>query len=158
MPGPSSDSEFIKILPNLIGESEVSYLTHINIVDFGYLKVCKGRIYKQKYIKLIMVNQDIVNYLREGQNRGFTIARLKQELVRNNFNPEDVDMAISALRPQALPPVQFQPMQSMNPNPNLFKKKSKTGWIVFLIILILILIGAGVALWFYWDQFIVLFS
>ena len=41
-----------------------------------------------------MVNKEIVNYLREGKRRGFTIERLKQELLKNGFNPSDVDEAV----------------------------------------------------------------
>ena len=40
-----------------------------------------------------MVNKEIIIYLKEGKRRGFTFERLKQELLKNGFNPVDVDEA-----------------------------------------------------------------
>ncbi len=45
-----------------------------------------------------MVNKSIVDYLKKGKARGFTYARLKQELVKNNFNSAEVDEAINFLK------------------------------------------------------------
>lgn len=46
-----------------------------------------------------MVNQDIVNYLRSGTEKGFTIERLKSELLRGGFREKEIDFAIKSLGP-----------------------------------------------------------
>lgn len=44
-----------------------------------------------------MVNQDIVNYLREGKKRGFGLALLKKKLLEGGFEEEDIEEAIMTL-------------------------------------------------------------
>jgi len=46
-----------------------------------------------------MANIDIVNYLKEGQKRGFPTDRLKGELLKGGFNERSVDEAIATLSP-----------------------------------------------------------
>lgn len=44
-----------------------------------------------------MVNQSVVNYIREGKRRGFSIQFLKKKLLEAGFREADVDEAISAV-------------------------------------------------------------
>lgn len=44
-----------------------------------------------------MANQDIVNYLKEGKKRGFSLQILKQKLLEGGFEDKEIDLAISEL-------------------------------------------------------------
>lgn len=45
-----------------------------------------------------MVNEDILRYFREGIRRGFTISRLRSELIKNKFSEKEVDEAVDELK------------------------------------------------------------
>ena len=104
-----------------------------------------------------MVSQDIVNYLKEGQRRGFTIDRLKKELLNNGFDQNAVNEAAGLVqRPvqkvpqQVARPVQQQ-QQPVN-QPVEAPKKGKTGIVIFLTFILILLIGVAVAVWIYKDK------
>jgi hypothetical protein len=44
-----------------------------------------------------MVNKDIVNYLKEGKKRGFSVQLLKKKLLEGGFKTNDIDEAVKAL-------------------------------------------------------------
>jgi len=44
-----------------------------------------------------MVNKDIINYLREGKRRGFSIQLLKKKLLEGGFNERAVNEAIAVV-------------------------------------------------------------
>jgi len=71
------------------------------------------------------MSQEIINYLREGKRRGFTLDRLKQELLQHGFDGKIIDESIAvvegrrvmnSVKPEVQIPViqkqvQAQPMQ-----------------------------------------------
>jgi len=44
-----------------------------------------------------MVNEDILNYLKDGLRRGFSLRVLKDELIKNKFNLNEVNEAADLL-------------------------------------------------------------
>jgi hypothetical protein len=58
------------------------------------------------------MNQEIVKYLQEGKRRGFTIDRLKQELLKNGFDAKLVDESIAIVEGRGMP--QTAPLNQMN--------------------------------------------
>ena len=111
-----------------------------------------------------MVNQGLVNYLKEGKRRGFTVARLKQELVKGGFSSREIDDAINSvsgetIKPKVTPVVQQTPKFPIQTQqaPVVKEKSSGKGWIIFLVILLIILIGGAIAAYIYRDWIIGLF-
>lgn len=47
-----------------------------------------------------MVNEDIVNYLKEGVKRGFSLELLKQKLKEGGFNEKDIEEAAKSIPPK----------------------------------------------------------
>ena len=79
------------IIPaNLITNPEVNYLTHDNNEKTRFLKVAILVSFRKK-----MASQEIVNYIREGKRRGFTVGRLKEELIKHGFDEKIVDDAVN---------------------------------------------------------------
>jgi hypothetical protein len=50
-----------------------------------------------------MVNQELVDYVKEGKNRGFAVSRLKQELLKGGFDAKSIDEAISVAEGKTTP-------------------------------------------------------
>lgn len=71
-----------------------------------------------------MVNQDIVNYLREGIKRGFSVGLLRQKLLEGGFQERDVSDAINSMSAAASPK---SVMVNNKPSENkpLIKKEEK---------------------------------
>ena len=90
-----------------------------------------------------MVNQKLVDYLKEGKKKGFGLDVLKKKLVDGGFSQKDVDEASSNIEGKELPamPAQEGQVEQLNQKPEE-KKGSKLKWIL-IIILILIILGAG---------------
>ena len=111
-----------------------------------------------------MVNQGLVDYLKEGKRRGFTVARLKQELIKGGFNFDEIDNAVDyiseeTIKPKITPVIRQTPtfpIQVKNA-PVVQGQKSGKGWIIFLIILLIILVGGAIASYIYRDWIIGLF-
>ena len=64
-----------------------------------------------------MVHQELINYFQEGKRRGFTIDRLKQELIKNGFNEKDVNIAAGFVDGVQQTPQtsQIQPVKPVQP-------------------------------------------
>lgn len=112
-----------------------------------------------------MVNQSIVNYLKEGKKRGFSVDRLRKELVGHGFDVKEVDEAIMSLdnlpKTQNNINIQMQkPVQIVKPANSITnsnkteqvelktnqKKKSGKGLIIFLSLVLFLLICILIAL------------
>ena len=61
-----------------------------------------------------MVNQDIVNYLKEGKKRGFSLQILKQKLLEGGFEDKEINFAISEINRLE---VASKPLQMQTPKP-----------------------------------------
>src|SRR3989344_1612487 len=61
-----------------------------------------------------MVNADILNYLKEGKKRGFTLNILKQKLIEGGFDEKDVNEATMELQKSEF----TQPSQPTLPSMN----------------------------------------
>jgi len=66
-----------------------------------------------------MVIQDIVNYLKEGMSRGFSIQLLKKKLLEGGFKEKDIDDAVGFVRQN------MKPKMSEKSKPVLTKKNVK---------------------------------
>lgn len=91
-----------------------------------------------------MANQDIVNYLKEGVSRGFSVERLKEELLKNNFPEKDVDEAIKAMNPVKPLPNAYSPAISGEKKEGKFMK---IAGIIGIIMFLLGMIGFGISVY-----------
>lgn len=85
-----------------------------------------------------MVNQDVVNYLREGKKRGFSVHLLKRKLLEGGFQENEIEEAIiaievdekkSAVNSQAgrqnifAQPEEFKPNEDIQSDSSLFSQQ-----------------------------------
>ena len=83
-----------------------------------------------------MANQDIVNYLKEGKEKGFPVDILKNKLVEGGFKESDVSEAVSEIEKSEVSEVPSVGNIKPAENP---PKKSK--WLKWLLIIFLLIMG-----------------
>jgi len=82
-----------------------------------------------------MVNEQLVNWIKDGQAKGHSLDTLKSNLVSQGYRQEDVDDAVSSISNSTTPSAS-RPLQKKNSEfKNLLKKKK------FLIPAVLLIVG-----------------
>ncbi len=97
-----------------------------------------------------MANQKLVDYIKEGKKRGFSLEILKNKLTEGGFVEDDVNEAAAEVGKSGLPELPKKTMETPVASEIKTEKKSSVWKWIIIIFLLLVVVGLGLFIYLKW--------